>query len=231
MTKLRFAALALVASCVLAGPALAQEKIPALVTVTGEGQVNVTPDLAVIRAGITTRAKAAREASEANAKAMTPVMATLKEAGIAEQDIQTSRLSLQPFREARPNELDRLAGFQASNQLTIKVRDLNKISDIIDRMVSAGANDVSGVNFVVSTPSKALDQAREQAVADARRKAEIYARAANVRLGAAVSIAEEGSAAPGPIMAQRMSAAAATPISIGEETQRVSVTVSFELLR
>jgi uncharacterized protein YggE len=217
---------AAVAACTVG--AQAQEKLPSLVTVTGEGRVNVAPDLAIVRAGLTTRAKGAREASEANAKAMGPVMTALKEAGVVEKDIQTAQLSLQPVRE--PGNPERIAGFQASNQLTIKVRDMNKISDVIDRMVSSGANDISGVSFIVSDPSKLLDGAREQAIADARHKAENYARAANVRLGAAVSITEGGGYIPGPVM--RMSAVpASTPISVGEETEQVRVTVSFELLK
>ena len=220
-------AVILVAAAVCATAVQAQEKLPPLVTVTGEGRVTVAPDLAVIRAGLTTRAKTAREASEANAKAMGPVMAALKDAGVTGKDIQTAQISLQPVREQ--GNPDRVSGFQASNQLTIKVRDLNKVSDVIDRMVANGANDISGISFVVSDPSKLLDGAREQAIADARRKAEIYARAANVRLGAAFSIAEEGSSVPGPVLMR--AAAVATPISPGEETEQIRVTVSFELLR
>jgi uncharacterized protein YggE len=214
---------------VSAASAQTQDKLPSLVTVTGEGQIGIVPDLAMLSGGVTTAGKTAREASEANAKAMTAVMAAIKAGGVAEQDVQTSRLSLQPVRDPNRNEL-RIVGFQASNQVTIKIRDMVKISDVIDRLVSAGANDISGINFVVSSPSKALDTAREAAMADARRKAEIYARAANVKLGAAVSITEEGSLAPGPIP-MRSAMQGSTPVSVGEEIQRVAVSVSYELLR
>ncbi len=205
-------------------------KLPSLITVSGEGEVGIAPDLAILRGGVTTTGKSAREASEANAKAMTAVLAATKAGGIADQDVQTSRLSLQPVRDQNRNEL-RIAGFQAMNQVTIRIRDVAKIADVIDRLVSAGANDIYGITFVVSSPSKALDAAREAAIADARRKAETYARAAGVKLGAPVTITEEGSAAPGPFLMQRMSGATSTPIAVGEEIQRVSVTVSFELLR
>ena len=225
--------LLLAAVLALAGalPAAAQpEKVPHLITVTGEGEVAIVPDLAIIGAGVTTTGKSAREASEANAKMMTAVMAALKTAGIAEQDVQTSRLSLHPVRDNKTNEL-RITGFQASNQVTVRLRDVGKTADAIDRLVAAGANDISGIQFVVSSPSKPLDEAREKAMADARRKAEVYAKAANVLLGAAVSITEEGGAMPGPIMMRQAKADVATPVSPGEQIQRISVSVSYELQR
>ncbi len=220
---------ALVAVSVTEAPAQPEPKIPSLITVSGEGEAGIVPDLAVLRGGVTSAGKSAREASEANAKAMSAVMAAIKAAGIADQDVQTSRLSLQPVRDPNRNEL-RIVGFQAINQVTIRICDTAKIADVIDRLVSAGANDIHGISFIVSSPSKALDTAREAAIADARRKAETYARAANVKLGAPVTITEEGSVTPGPVM-MRSAAQASTPVSVGEEIQRVSVTVSYELLR
>ena len=225
--------LLLTAALALAGalPAAAQpEKVPHLITVTGEGEVAIVPDLAIIGAGVTTIGKTAREASESNAKMMTAVMAGLKAAGIAESDVQTARLSLHPVRDNKTNEL-RITGFQASNQVTVRLRDVAKTADAIDRLVAAGANDISGIQFVVSSPSKPLDEAREKAMADARRKAEVYAKAANVLLGAAVSITEEGGVMPGPVMMRQAKSAAATPVSPGEQIQRISVSVSYELQR
>ena len=222
--------LLLTAVIALAGalPAAAQpERPPHLITVTGEGEVAIVPDLAIIGAGVTTTGKTAREASESNAKMMTAVMAALNAAGIAERDVQTARLSLHPVRDTKGNEL-RITGFQASNQVTVKLRDVAKTADAIDRLVAAGANDISGIQFVVSSPSKPLDEARQTALADARRKAEVYAKAANVTLGAAVSITEEGGAMPGPVM-MRAVKNAETPVSPGEQIQRISVSVSYEL--
>jgi uncharacterized protein YggE len=229
MHHLLFAAVLAVAGAL---PAAAQpDKRTHLITVTGEGEVAVVPDLAIIGAGVTTTGKTAREASEANAKIMTAVMAALKNAGIAEQDAQTARLSLHPVRDSKSNEL-RISGFLASNQVTVKLRDVAKTADTVDRLVTAGANDISGIQFVVSSPSKPLDEARVAAIADARRKAEVYAVAANVLLGAAVSITEEGGAVPGPIMMrQARPEAASTPVSPGEQIQRISVSVSYELSR
>lgn len=225
--------LAIIALCAVAlssVPSRAQtEKLLNLISVTGEGEVAIVPDLAILSGGVSTTAKTAREASEANAKLMTGVMTAVKSTGIGEQDVQTSRLSLHPVRDNTRNET-RITGFQASNQVTIKVRDVAKVADLIDRLVAAGANDIYGIQFIVSSPSKPLDRAREAAMADARRKAEVYAKAANVKLGAPVSITEEGSITPGPVL-MRAPAAPATPISVGEQTQRISVSVSYELLR
>jgi uncharacterized protein YggE len=212
-------------------PAAAQADKPLnLITVTGEGEVSLAPDLAILGAGVTTTGKTAREASEANARMMTAVMAGLKAAGIDEKDMQTARLSLYPLRDNKNSE-QRITGFQASNQVSVKLRDVTKVSDVIDRLVAAGANDISGVQFVVSSPSKPLDQAREAAMADAKRKAEVYAKAANMMIGAPVNITEEGGVVPGPMTMRAPTAAAATPVSPGEQTQRISVSVSYELTR
>ena len=214
-----------------ASPAGAQiEKALDLITVTGEGEVAIVPDLAILGAGVTTTGKTAREASEANAKMMASIMAALKASGIAEQDVQTTWLSLHPVRDDTRNEL-RITGFQASNQVTVKLREVAKTAEVVDRLVSAGANDIAGIHFVVSSPSKPLDRAREAAIADARRKAEVYAKAANVQLGNAVNISEQSSVVPGPVSMRTATAAEATPVSSGEQMQRISVSVSYELRR
>lgn len=217
----------------LASPVAAQsDKVANLINVTGDGEVTVTPDLAVLNAGVTTTAKTSRDASQGNARIMTEVMQALKALGIAEKDIQTSRLSLTPIFEGNVKVSERrITGFQASNKVNIEIRDLNRISDVVDRVVAAGANDISGIRFTVTSPSKPLDQAREAAIADARRKAELYARAAGVKLGMPVSISEQGAAMPRPVIMMRSAAEASTPVSIGDEVLRVSVSVSYELLR
>ena len=205
-------------------PAQAAEK---LVTVTGEATVAVAPDTAMIRLGVGTQEKTAREASEANARQMTAVLAAIKDTGVADRDIQTSRLSLQPQYDPNKSGTARLTGFQASNQVTVRIRDIDKLPTVLDRAITAGANEMSGIEFVVSEQSKLLDQARDDAIADARRKAELYAKAAGAKLGRVVSITEEGSAPPPrPIQALR---AGAVPIAPGEQTLKAIVTVSYEL--
>ncbi|WP_040675231.1 MULTISPECIES: SIMPL domain-containing protein [unclassified Nitrobacter] len=203
---------------------------PPTISVTGEATISAPPDLAEIEAGVTTDAKTAREASEANNAAMSKVLAALKSAGIAEKDYQTSRLSLQPqYTNQNRSGPSVLSGYRATNRITVKLRDIAKMAGVIDAVTAAGANDIGGINFTVSNASKLLDHARAEAIADARRKAEIYAKAAGVSLGAPVSIAEHGSAVP--VLYRRAAApmAAEAAIAPGEETLRVTVGVSWEI--
>lgn len=207
------------------------QTLPPTVSVTGEASISVPPDLAQVDSGVTTEAKTAREASEANNKAMGGVLQALKNAGLAEKDIQTSRLSLSP--QSAPNRNANapflIVGYRASNRVTVTIRDITKVADTIDVLVSAGANEISGISFMVSKASKVLEDARSEAIADARRKAEIYAKAANISIGAPISISEE--TAPGPMPYRKMAAdmAASAPVAQGQETLRVSVSVSYEI--
>jgi uncharacterized protein YggE len=158
---------------------------------------------------------------------MTNVLAAIREAGVADRDVQTSRLSLQPQYEQGKAGPARLLGFQVTNQVTIRIRDIDKFPGILDRAIAAGANEMSGIEFVVSEQSKLLDQARDDAVTDARRKAELYAKAAGVKLGPVTSITEEGSSPPRPaVQAMR---ASAVPVAPGEQLLRAAVSVTFEL--
>jgi uncharacterized protein YggE len=217
------------AATLLATSALAQP-IPPAISVTGEATVSVPPDQAQIDGGVTSDAKTAREASDANNAAMGKVLLALKAAGIDEKDYQTSRLSLQP--QYAPNRAgpSPVVGYRASNRVTVRIREVTKVAGIIDVLVGAGANDIGGINFLVSQASKLLDEAREKAIADARRKAEIYAKAAGVTLGEPLSISEEGSSAP--VFRSKMVAggmAATAPVAQGEETLSVSVNVSWAI--
>ena len=217
------------ASALLTAPALAQVIPPAAISVTGEATVSVPPDLAEIDGGVTSEAKTAREASEANNAAMGKVLQALKGAGIEEKDLQTSRLSLQPQSTPNRSGPSAIAGYRASNRVTVRVRDVTKVASVIDTLVGAGANEIGGINFVVSQASKLLDEARERAVADARRKAEIYARAAGVTLGAPLSISEEGNSAPVPYRRMAAGMAVSAPVAQGEETLQVTVSVSWAI--
>lgn len=220
---------AIMIACV--SPAFAQSPQPAAISVTGEATISVPPDLAQIDGGVSTEAKTAREATDANNKAMGAVLAALKAAGIADKDLQTSRLSLMPQSTSRVSGGPmQITGYHASNHVTVTVRDVTKVASVIDALTSSGANDIGGINFMVSQASKLLDDARTQAFNDARRKAEIYARAAGVELGTPLSISEDG--APPPVAFRRMAtamAAAPAPVAIGEETLRVGVNVAYEI--
>lgn len=222
-----------IAAVLLASPALAQTMPPLpAISVTGEAKVSVAPDEAVIDAGVTTDAKTAREASDANNAAMGKVLLALKGAGIDEKDYQTSRLSLQPQFSSNYKPSDRASGivsFRASNRVTVKIRDVTKVAGIIDVLVGAGANEIGGIGFTVTQSSKYLDEAREKAIADARRKAEIYAKAAGVALGEPINVTEEG--APTPMFRSRVAApmAAGAQVAPGEETLSVTVSVSWAI--
>jgi uncharacterized protein YggE len=220
-----------IALALIASPALAQTAFPPAISVTGEATMSVAPDLAQVDGGVTSDAKTAREASDANNAAMGKVLLALKGAGIEEKDYQTSRLSLQPKYAPDRSGPSTVVGYRASNRVTIKVRDVNKIAGVIDVLVAAGANEIGGINFVVSQASKLLDDIREKAIADARRKAEIYAKAAGVTLGEPLSIAEEGGSMP--VFRGKMPAPMATmapaPIAQGEETLSVAVSVSWAI--
>jgi uncharacterized protein YggE len=218
---------------IIATPAFAQSPTPPLITVSGEGTVSVPPDLALVDGGVTSEAKTAREASEANNSAMGKVLLALKNAGIDDKDLQTSRLSLSPqyAQQTRPNGGPNvISGYRASNRVTVRVRDVKKVAATIDTLVTAGANEVGGINFVVTKASELLDEARTQAVADARRKAELYAKAAGVTLGTPINISEDGGSAPAPMMLRKAAADfASAPVAQGEETLRVNVSVSWEI--
>jgi uncharacterized protein YggE len=226
-----FALLALVSTTVVLpiAPARAQT-LPAAISVTGEASVSVPPDLAQIDGGVSSEAKTAREASDANNAAMGKVLLALKAAGIDEKDFQTSRLSLLPeyANQSRPGP-NVVVGYRASNRVIIKLRDVTRVASVIDTLVGAGANEIGGINFTVQAASKLLDDARTRAIADAKRKAEIYAAAAGVTLGAPLSISEE--TAPGPMPMRRMAAGMAAPAAVaqGEETLSVSVNVSWAI--
>ena len=220
---------AALAAALFCAPARAQTQPPSAISVTGEARISVPPDLAQIDGGVISDAKTAREASDANNAAMGKVLLALKGAGIDEKDYQTSRLSLQPQSSpSRSGGPPVITGYRASNRVTIRLHDVAKLASVIDTLVGAGANDIGGISFMVSQASKLLDDAREQAIADARRKAEIYARAAGVTLGEPLNISEGG--APAPIVFRRMTAAPeSAPIAQGEETLQLSVSVSWAI--
>jgi uncharacterized protein len=224
---------AAIAVALLAVPARAQAPadFPSAISVTGEATVSVPPDLAQVDAGVTSDAKTAREASDANNAAMGKMLLALKGVGIEEKDYQTSRLSLQPqYSVAKQGSPAAVIGYRAANRVNIRLRDVTKIAGVIDTLVGAGANEIGGINFMVSQASKLLDDAREQAIADARRKAEIYAKAAGVALGLPLSISEEGAAQP--LFRARVAApmaAAPVPIAQGEDTLSITVGVTWAI--
>jgi uncharacterized protein YggE len=202
------------------------------VIVIGEGSVTVAPDYARIRSGVSTNAKTVKEASDSNAKLMANILAALADAGIAKKDIQTSEFSIEPvYVSPTPPGGPKLAGYRVSNQVNVTIHQIARVGEILDRLVIAGATDAGSIAFVVSEPEKALDQAREAAIANARHKAELYARAAGIRLGRVAWITETSNYVPGTSVAsgrleQREKL---VPIESGEETLRASINVGFDI--
>ena len=214
----------------LAGAAAAQEP-PRQITVTGAAEADAVPDLATVSAGVDTRAETAAAALAANSETMTAIFAALDAAGIERRDVQTSQLSLNPVFEPYREEAEAppaVVAYEASNMVTVRVRAIDGLGTVIDALAKAGANRLNGVGFEVADPKPHLDTAREQAVADARARAELYARAAGVTLGPVVSIRETVEV-PGPIMMRAEAASAAPPIAAGTVTLGAQVEVVYAI--
>jgi uncharacterized protein len=230
----------------------------ALLSVTGEGRSRRTPDLALFSAGVVTQGRTAAEALSENSQRMDSVIAALRRAGVAQRDIQTSSISLQPrysdperdaqirARELRQPyvppaqpEPSRIIGYEARNSVQVRVRRLPEMGRIIDTLIASGANQVDGPSFTLDEPKQALDEARTEAVATARERAELYARAAGMRVVRILSITEGGGYYPVQeifVTGQRVGSPGAPPpppppIAPGELTLGVSVSVQFELAR
>lgn len=212
-----------------AAPAMAKEK-PGRITITGEGSSESAPDLASVNLGVSSQGATAAEALAANSRQLAAVLERLKAQGIADRDLQTSGLNLGPRQEySNDGKPPQIVGYEASNMVTVRVRDLAKLGGILDAAVGDGANTFNGLSFALSEPGPALDQARDKAVSDARRKAEQIATAAGVKLGRILEIREGGGAPEPRPMFARDAAMAAAPIQGGEVGYSVSVTISWEI--
>jgi uncharacterized protein len=198
------------------------------ITVTGEGIVQAAPDQATISLGVTTTNETAVEALAANSAAVAEVIAQLKAAGVAEGDLQTSNLSLNPnWSNYESVSGAAISGYTASNQLSVRVRDLDALGSILDAAVSDGANTMNGITFGLAAPTPVLNEARALAVADAQARATVLIAAAGGSLGPIVSITEAGAySGPAPMFRE---VSAAVPIANGEVGMTASVTVTFEI--
>ena len=200
------------------------------------GETRIAPDMASISLGVMTEGKTAAEALAANATRMTAVMASLKKAGIAEKDIQTSGLTLNPQYRYVENQPPVLTGYQVTNQVTVTVRDLRRLGAAVDATVNAGANQVNGINFGLSDPTAAENAAREAAVKALTAKADLYARATGYRISRLVTLSEGGGYTPQPpmpmlAMAGRAQFKDSTPVAGGELNVRIDITGLYELTR
>jgi uncharacterized protein YggE len=205
------------------------------ITLTGKGTVDHAPDIAMISLGVQVEAKTAAEAMAQQTEKMNGVFAAVKAAGIADRDMQTGQLSLNPVYEYPNNARPRLTGYQASNQLSIKVRKLDTLGKTLDAVVKGGGNTINGVSFSIDKPDQFQNDARIEAIKDAAAKAELYAKAVGYKVKRIVTISEQDYY-PQPVpmmmqMRQQDMAAAPTPIAAGEVSLTQTVNVVFELTK
>jgi len=215
---------------VVSGPA---EGILNTVTATGEGKALAAPDQAEMSFGVTTQGTDSKKVLDDASKKADTIIAALKKAGVDEKDLQTSGVNLYPQQDFREGQVPRITGYQASVQVRATIKDIDTTGDVITAAANAGATDITGPTFTLSDKSTSRAEAIEKAVADARARADVMAKAAGKTVGEVVSIAESGVSVPpiyfyGDTRAAK-DAAGSVPIETGTLDVTASVTVVFEL--
>ncbi|MBI4920306.1 MAG: SIMPL domain-containing protein [Devosia nanyangense] len=235
--RLLTALIPLTLAAALSSPAFAAGSMQ----ITGHGEIMAAPDTAYVTSGVTSQGTTAREALDANTADMSAVIAALKAAGIDSADIQTSGFSVSPnyvysdARDANGYQLPpKIVGYTVSNGVTVHVRDLASLGAVLDQAVTVGANTISGITFAVEDPAGLYNEARKAAFADAKGKADLYAEAAGVELGALALISEQlGGGQPQPYMFKAEVAmadrSAPVPIEAGQLTFTIDVNVNWDL--
>lgn len=230
---LAFGAFAMNASAQAPTPAVQVPADGTLLTVAASAEARRVPDIATLSAGVVTQAADANSALRQNADAMAKVVAAVRAAGIAERDVQTAGVNLNPQYRYAENQPPVITGYQASNTVTMVVRDIGKLGRILDALVATGANQVNGPSFDVDDKESAYDEARRDALQKARERAQMYAKSLGLRVRRIVSIDETaGHDMPRPFVrmeAKAMAADASTPISPGENVLGLTLNVVFEL--
>ena len=234
-----FVVVAALAAAVLIGPrqgiSAMDGNLPRIISVTGEGEVKTRPDMATISTGVVTEGATAKDALAKNNGAMNAVIAALKSAGVAEDDIQTSDFSVSPkYPPYQPNQTTapRIVGYTVSNQVTARVKNLDKLGGILDALVQAGSNQINGIQFGLNDPKATINEARKKAVADAKARAELYAEAAGISVGKVIQISESSAVVPMPMMVKRemmAQAADSVPVAVGQQTVTANVSITFEI--
>lgn len=221
-----FPALILVAA--LAVPARAAD--PHTIAMTGHSEIRATPDMAQVTIGVTATAATAAQAVAANSSRMKGVFAALAKLGVPEKNIQTANFFVSPqYTNGDNNTPRRLTGYQVNNDVTARLDDVGKLGSALDALVAAGANQINGISFSIQNDAPLLEKARAQAVADARARAETYAKAAGVSLGPILSISEGGGEAPPRPMYRMAAMAAETRIAPGEQSVTAEISVVWEI--
>ncbi|MCB1475566.1 MAG: SIMPL domain-containing protein [Rhodobiaceae bacterium] len=220
--------------------AMAQEAPHPQISLTGEASATASPDMAILTSGVVTQAKTAAEALDQNSDAMEKVIDAMKKAGVEDRDLQTSGFTVEPVysgsnaSSSGAPQAPKIEAYRVRNMLTVRVRDLGALGGILDKSVSLGSNQISGVAFDIENKDALLDKARKEAVADAMHRAEILSAAAGTRLGRVLSINENSSyQPPRPMMLREASMAAgkSVPMEAGELALSVTVSVTWELVQ
>lgn len=229
---------ALVAAFVCAPVAASAQSAPerTLLSIVAEGRSEAPPDLATINLGVETTGATAEAAMSDNSRNMSALIAALRRAGVAERNIQTSRVSVQPqYNRRRDDEEEpRIVGYRATNSVSVEIQAIETTGRVLDAAIAAGGNSVRGVTFSHQDPSAQQNLARREAAAEARRRADLYAGAFGLRVVRVVAIAEPGASTPETIVVTgtriaRHDAVAESPIETGEITTRATLTVTYEL--
>jgi len=224
----------MLAVAVLPSTAMAQQITQTIagtrLDISATGEVTRVPDVAIISAGVVSRSASASGALQDTANRMSQVLAALKRAGVADRDIQTSNVSLNPEYRYPENQSPQLVGYTASNNVTVRFRDIRSSGKILDALVTVGANQINGPTLTVDKPESALDEARAKAVAIGRARAELYAHSLGLRVVRIVSVNESGGYAVPPPVPMMMAQArkADTSIEAGEQKLQVNVAMTFE---
>ncbi|KRG69060.1 SIMPL domain-containing protein [Pseudoxanthomonas dokdonensis] len=203
-----------------------------LLNVSAQAEASRVPDVATLSAGVVTQAADGNAAMRQNAEQMSQVTAAIKKAGIPDRDVQTSGVNLNPQYRYADNEAPKITGYQASNTVNLKVRDVTRLGEVLDALAAVGANQINGPSFEIDKPEPVYDEARLAALEKAQARAQTYARALGLRVRRIVSISEGGGGGfqPRPMMmAKAMDRAESTPVAPGETTLSVNLDVVFEL--
>lgn len=226
-----------IATLAIALPASAADVLPPSVTVNGVGHVMARPDVAEINIGVASQSATASAALSGNNTAMAALIAALKAGGVDEKDILTSNFSVNPvYAENDPQysgtpRPPKIAGYRVDNSVQVRVRNLANLGSLLDTVVRTGANNINGISFSVAQPEPVLDKARVSAIADARRKAELYAQAAGIKVGRVLYINESASMGqpPGPFLMRADAKQESVPIAVGEQEMQSSVQVIYAI--
>lgn len=200
------------------------------VSVSATGSVAADPDMASIATGVVVEADSAKDALARNSAVMAKLLEGLKGLGIAAKDIQTSALNVEPrYVPAKDGRPASISGYRVVNQVRLTVREVKRLGEMLDAAIALGANQINGISFEVSNAEQLKDEARKQAMANAKRRAELYATAAGAQLGNVLSISEDVTAGPRPMPLARAAMATNVPIEAGTRTLTVEVNVTYAL--